>query len=275
MHRLPEDILGKIVSYVAEGETKEQTFPESVLHIAMELRDDYIRDMINDLPCVVEIINTINENIDMPKYYFGCDKHHVLGYDKWVQNDSLDFENFHQEFARTKDRLHSLRLYPLVENLVAQRQMNTRVITRLVHDGETGYEIGVMWPSAAVSVAFEESVDYDHPTSWISLSRGIRWRKFIPGGCLVVYCTRDSPDADGIYMLVVRCTSSKSDVTDAELLSKYGDVLISFIEMVLLLNTGGNPEWFIQATRGIKALIKQNAVRLWKYGINSTATSME
>eukprot|EP00889_Picochlorum_renovo_P000956 jgi/Picre1/27986/NNA_000947.t1 len=133
---------------------------------------------------------------------------------------------------------------------------------------------GVMWPSAAVSVAFEESVDYD-PPSYISLFRGIRWRKFIPGGCLMVYCRKDSLDYEDRYILVVRCTSNKSDVTDAELLSKYGDVLISFIEMVLLLNTGGNPEWCIQATRGIKALIKQNEVRLWKYGIKGTTTSME
>lgn len=269
MHSLPEDILGKIVSYVAEGETKEQTFPESVLSVAMKLRDDYIREMINDLPCVVEIINTINENIDMPKYYFGCDKHHVLGYDKWVQNDYLDFEDFHEEFARTKDRLHSLRLYPLVENLVANRQTNTRVITRLVLGYETGYKVGIMWPSAAVSVSFEESLDYD-PPSYISLFRGIRWRKYIPGGCLVVFCKKDPEDFAGGYTLFVDCTSTKGDVPVAELLSKYGDDLICFIEMVLLLNTGGNPEWSIQATDGIKALIKQNEVRLWKYGINST-----
>jgi hypothetical protein len=91
----------------------------------------------------------------------------------------------------------------------------------------------------------------------------------------MVYCRKDSLDYEDRYILVVCCTSNKGDETDPELLSKYGDVLISFIEMVLLLNTGGNPEWFIQATTGIKALIKQNAVRLWKYGIKGTTTSME
>lgn len=256
---LPDDVVAKIVSYLPEGSM--DVFEEHVLEAALKQRNQRIRDGIDELYGVQTILQILNDGIPVPENWLSIERYEVHGYFKWVSYRQFDFP------FRRQDILEDLLLksvYPKIEAFCCTAPV--RVQCRLIHNPHVApagadYEIGILWPSIAVCLSIQETIQVE-PECSTDICRSYQWKKTLSSG-KEFYIDMTEDDAPEHYNLFLHgtCDWSDDDI----------DAIVCFIETVMnVFPQSVMPKWNTKmknVNTDIQRLLHPYKNRLWKYGI--------
>jgi hypothetical protein len=262
---IPEDVQARIAAYIPEDDSSREGFSERVLEMARVLHQRDIHQRGMDLIGFEDILRILNANIPTPTNWNDKDKFHTNGYNKWMWYEQHDYDVMTEQDRRPMLVLD--RIYPKIVSHISENEMSQHILTRLVQSDEFGQDIDILWPRSRISVMIREVVIYESDR-YSAISRCFIWIKNL---------------MDSSSTLEIRLYQREEEYSDEmkislrivptiQIIDSRGEELILFLETVLSFHTGPMPLWEIEASDEIQSLLRMNANRLWKYGIDTRIT---
>lgn len=237
-----------------ESESKEHAFDEQVLTASLRHHDEGLQHEFLHLHGIRDILSILNAAIDVPEYWPSeLPKHHATGgFNKWLRFRLYDFPYTSEQI---NDKLVLPSLYPEVEKYCASAPV--RMLCRLTHlSTNTGYIIGIIWPSLDVELHIGEGIWIEDGSS-TETSRFFEWRRNFPGGNIRIVMTEQEEEYPEEYCLNIQVKGGEIDPQE----------VVRFIEMVMRIPQSSMPEWKVSLVGLSKSVLKPYRHRLWQYGI--------